>query len=90
MATIHTNDVFGRHVVAKKIIQRGTTLGYYIGKIVQGDAKQDNDYLLSSHTWNNYHIDGSPPTGEPVSEYTLSYINGDYGDGDLINCNFDN
>jgi hypothetical protein len=49
----------------------------------------ENDYLLSSHTWNNYYIDGSPPAEEPMKEYTLSYINGDYGDGDLVNCKFD-
>jgi len=57
--------------------------------MIQGTAKNENDYLLSSPTWNNYYIDGAPPEGEPTNEYTLSYINGDYGDGDLVNCKFD-
>jgi len=73
----------------KKNILRGTILGYYFGRIIRGTVTHENDYLLSSPTWNNYYIDGSPPEGEPTKEYTLSYINGDYGDGDLVNCKFD-
>ena len=88
MTTIYTNESFGRHVIAKKNIQQGTTLGYYVGKLIQGASEHDNDYILSSHTWNDYHIDGTPPEGEPSRKYTLSYINGDYGDGDLVNCKF--
>ena len=89
LTTILTNECFGRHVVAKKTIQRSTTLGYYFGIMIQGAPKLENEYLLSSHTWKHYYIDGSPPVGEPTKEYTLSYINGDYGDGDLVNCKFD-
>ena len=78
--TIKNDNQNGRHLVLNKGMNKGDILGYYYGKLIRQEAWDDtNEYNLQLDHMDEQggaFIDGTP--ADPIDEYRLSLINGDY------------